>query len=152
MENREERNSQQDAAVGLVVPAFPAGNGNGGAQDIQLEAGCIGEGKAVFHFPEEQPQVFHLMKNRFGKGHKARLFAGMAGEKVDVIRYVHFFHLQNDYAEKYIKRFLCSLGAITKAPLEPYEHAEALRCLFEARRHIKDGELFITYTGEAYPW
>lgn len=39
-----------------------------------------------------------------------------------------------------------------KAPLEPYEHAEALRCLFEARRHIKDGELFITYTGEAYPW
>ena len=39
-----------------------------------------------------------------------------------------------------------------KAPLEPYAHAETLRRLFEARRHIKDGELFITYTGEAYPW
>lgn len=39
-----------------------------------------------------------------------------------------------------------------KAPLEPYEHAETLRRLFEARRNIKDGELFITYTGEAYPW
>ena len=39
-----------------------------------------------------------------------------------------------------------------KAPLNPYEHAETLRSLFEARRNIKDGELFITYTGEAYPW
>lgn len=39
-----------------------------------------------------------------------------------------------------------------KAPLDPYEHAEALRRLFESRRNIKDGELFITYTGEAYPW
>lgn len=39
-----------------------------------------------------------------------------------------------------------------KAPLDPYEHAETLRRLFEARRNIKDGELFITCTGEAYPW
>ncbi len=39
-----------------------------------------------------------------------------------------------------------------RAPLDPYEHAETLRRLFEARRHIKDSELFITYTGEAYPW
>jgi len=39
-----------------------------------------------------------------------------------------------------------------RAPLDPYEHAETLRRLFEARRHIKDSELFITYTEEAYPW
>ena len=39
-----------------------------------------------------------------------------------------------------------------RAPLDPYEHAETLCRLFEARRHIKDSELFITYTGEAYPW
>ena len=40
----------------------------------------------------------------------------------------------------------------SEAPLDPYEHAETLRRLFEARRNIKDGELFITCTGEAYPW
>ena len=39
-----------------------------------------------------------------------------------------------------------------KAPLAPYEHAEALRRLFEEKRSVKDGDLFITYTGEAYPW
>lgn len=39
-----------------------------------------------------------------------------------------------------------------KAPLDPYEHAETLRRLFEARRNIKNDELFITYTGVAYPW
>ncbi len=40
----------------------------------------------------------------------------------------------------------------TQAPLDPYEHAETLRLLFEAKRHDKDGPAFITYTGEEYPW
>ena len=39
-----------------------------------------------------------------------------------------------------------------EAPLIPYEHAENLRQLFESRRHDKEGSVFITYTGEAYPW
>jgi NAD(P)-dependent dehydrogenase (short-subunit alcohol dehydrogenase family) len=39
-----------------------------------------------------------------------------------------------------------------EAPLDPYEHAETLRLLFEARRHDKTGPIFITHTGEAYPW
>ncbi len=39
-----------------------------------------------------------------------------------------------------------------EAPLIPYEHAETLRTLFEAKRHDKEGPVFITYTGEAYPW
>ena len=39
-----------------------------------------------------------------------------------------------------------------EAPLDPYEHAETLRCLFEAKRHEKNGSVFITYTGESYPW
>ncbi|MBR3105602.1 MAG: SDR family NAD(P)-dependent oxidoreductase [Clostridia bacterium] len=39
-----------------------------------------------------------------------------------------------------------------EAPLDPYEHAETLRFLFEARRHDKTGPIFITHTGEAYPW
>ena len=39
-----------------------------------------------------------------------------------------------------------------EAPLDPYEHAETLRLLFEARRHNKTGPIFITHTGEAYPW
>ncbi|MBR6954298.1 MAG: SDR family NAD(P)-dependent oxidoreductase [Clostridia bacterium] len=38
------------------------------------------------------------------------------------------------------------------APLDPYEHAETLRLLFEEKRHDKEGPAFITYTGEAYPW
>ena len=40
----------------------------------------------------------------------------------------------------------------TEAPLDPYEHAETLRCLFETKRHDKDGPVFITYTGEPDPW
>ena len=40
----------------------------------------------------------------------------------------------------------------TEAPLDPYEHAETLRLLFETMRHDKEGPVFITYTGEAYPW
>lgn len=40
----------------------------------------------------------------------------------------------------------------SEAPLDPYEHAETLRLLFEARRHDKTGPIFITHTGEAYPW
>jgi NAD(P)-dependent dehydrogenase (short-subunit alcohol dehydrogenase family) len=40
----------------------------------------------------------------------------------------------------------------TEAPLDPYEHAETLRCLFETKRHDKSGPVFITHTGEAYPW
>lgn len=39
-----------------------------------------------------------------------------------------------------------------EAPLDPYEHAETLRTLFETKRHDKDGPVFITHTGEAYPW
>ncbi len=40
----------------------------------------------------------------------------------------------------------------TEAPLDPYEHAETLRLLFETKRHDKEGPVFITHTGEAYPW
>ena len=40
----------------------------------------------------------------------------------------------------------------SEAPLDPYEHAETLRLLFETKRHDKDGPVFITYTGEVYPW
>ena len=39
-----------------------------------------------------------------------------------------------------------------EAPLDPYEHAETLRCLFEKKHHDKEGPVFITYTGEEYPW
>ena len=39
-----------------------------------------------------------------------------------------------------------------EAPLDPYEHAETLRRLFETKRHDKDGPVFITYEGETYPW
>lgn len=39
-----------------------------------------------------------------------------------------------------------------EAPLDPYEHAETLRRLFETKRHDKDGPVFITHTGEPYPW
>ena len=40
----------------------------------------------------------------------------------------------------------------TEAPLDPYEHAETLRRLFEMKRNDKEGPVFITYTGEPYPW
>ena len=40
----------------------------------------------------------------------------------------------------------------TEAPLDPYEHAETLRKLFETRRHDKEGPVFITWEGEPYPW
>ncbi|MBR4501499.1 MAG: SDR family NAD(P)-dependent oxidoreductase [Clostridia bacterium] len=39
-----------------------------------------------------------------------------------------------------------------EAPLIPYEHAETLRILFEKKRHDKNGPVFITWTGESYPW
>ena len=39
-----------------------------------------------------------------------------------------------------------------EAPLDPYEHAETLRNLFETKRHDKEGPVFITHTGEPYPW
>ena len=39
-----------------------------------------------------------------------------------------------------------------EALLDPYDHAETLRCLFETKRHDKEGPVFITHTGEAYPW
>ena len=39
-----------------------------------------------------------------------------------------------------------------EAPLDPYEHAETLRLLFESKRHDKNGPVFVTHTGEAYPW
>lgn len=40
----------------------------------------------------------------------------------------------------------------TEAPLDPYEHAETLRLLFETRRYDKEGPVFVTYEGEPYPW
>lgn len=39
-----------------------------------------------------------------------------------------------------------------EAPLIPYEHARTLLELFETKRHDKEGPVFITYTGEPYPW
>ncbi len=33
-----------------------------------------------------------------------------------------------------------------------FNSAGTLPDLFEARRRVKDGALFITYAGEAYPW
>ena len=39
-----------------------------------------------------------------------------------------------------------------KAPFDSYEHAETLRLLFEAKRHDKEGPIFVTYAGEEYPW
>jgi len=39
-----------------------------------------------------------------------------------------------------------------EAPLDPYEHAETLRNLFETKRHDKEGPVFITYDGKTYPW
>lgn len=38
------------------------------------------------------------------------------------------------------------------APFDSYEQAETLRLLFETRRNVKDGNLFLTYAGEVYPW
>ncbi len=40
----------------------------------------------------------------------------------------------------------------SEAPLDPYEHAETLQNLFETKRHDKEGPIFITHTGEPYPW
>ena len=40
----------------------------------------------------------------------------------------------------------------TEAPLDPYEHSAVLLSLFEEKRHDKEGPVFVTYTGEAYPW
>ena len=39
-----------------------------------------------------------------------------------------------------------------KAPFGSYEQAETLRLLFETKRHDKDGPIFVTWEGEAYPW
>ena len=39
-----------------------------------------------------------------------------------------------------------------KAPFGSYEQAETLRLLFEAKRHDKTGPIFVTHTGEEYPW
>lgn len=39
-----------------------------------------------------------------------------------------------------------------KAPFDPYEHAETMRLMFEEKRHDKEGPIFVTYSGEAYPW
>ena len=39
-----------------------------------------------------------------------------------------------------------------KAPFDPYDHAETMRLLFEEKRHDKDGPVFVTYSGEQYPW
>lgn len=39
-----------------------------------------------------------------------------------------------------------------KAPFDPYEHAETMRLMFEAKRRDKNGPVFVTYSGEEYPW
>lgn len=39
-----------------------------------------------------------------------------------------------------------------KAPFDPYEHAETMRLLFEQKRCDKEGPVFVTYSGEVYPW
>lgn len=39
-----------------------------------------------------------------------------------------------------------------KAPFDPYEHAETMRLMFEAKRCDKEGPIFVTYAGEEYPW
>ena len=39
-----------------------------------------------------------------------------------------------------------------KAPFGPYEQAETLRLPFERKRCDKTGPIFVTYTGEEYPW
>lgn len=38
------------------------------------------------------------------------------------------------------------------APLDPYEHAETMRLLFEKMRDDKNGPVFVTYEGKPYPW
>lgn len=38
------------------------------------------------------------------------------------------------------------------APLDPYEHAETMRLLFERMRDDKEGPVFVTYEGIPYPW
>ena len=38
------------------------------------------------------------------------------------------------------------------APLDPYEHAETMRLLFERMRDDKNGPVFVTYEGVPYPW
>lgn len=38
------------------------------------------------------------------------------------------------------------------APTEPYDGAETLRLLFEKVKNDKNGPVFITNTGEEYPW
>ena len=61
--------------------------------------------------------------------------------------------LWRDRAENMARGIICDvLTGNNEAPLDPYEHAETLRLLFETRRHDKDGPVFITHTGEAYPW
>lgn len=39
-----------------------------------------------------------------------------------------------------------------KAPNEPYNSAETMRLLFEAKRNDKEGPRFVTFEGETYPW
>lgn len=38
------------------------------------------------------------------------------------------------------------------APFDSYDSAEIMRKLFEERRNVKTGDIFITYEGECYPW
>ncbi len=39
-----------------------------------------------------------------------------------------------------------------KAPFDPYEHAQTMRLMFEEKRCDKEGPVFVTYSGEEYPW
>lgn len=38
------------------------------------------------------------------------------------------------------------------APFDPYDSAEIMRKLFEEKRNDKEGDVFVTYEGECYPW
>ena len=43
-----------------------------------------------------------------------------------------------------------NVGAV--GPIRVLKAFLPLRRLFETKRHDKEGPVFITYTGEAYPW
>lgn len=43
-------------------------------------------------------------------------------------------------------------AAQAAAPFDPYDSAELMRVLFEKKREDREGPVFVTYTGEQYPW
>ena len=51
-----------------------------------------------------------------------------------------------------VKRYLENGDCVFATIRRPSEALEALRNLFETKRHDKEGPVFITYEGETYPW